>query len=81
MTDSTPERDESGQFTAEVSDEELLGAVGELEPAGTVDVGEAVGLARQNADYRLRRLEERGRVESRKIGGALVWSRVDRAGE
>jgi predicted transcriptional regulator len=77
MPDGTPERDEDGQFTARVPDEEILDAVRDLEPAGTADVGEAVGLARQNADYRLRRLEEAGCVDRQKIGPTLVWSIAD----
>jgi len=77
MRGDTPERDDDGQFTARVPDEEILDAVRDLEPTGTVDVGEAVGLRRQNAGYRLRRLEEAGRLDSMKIGGALVWSVPD----
>jgi predicted transcriptional regulator of viral defense system len=77
MPGDTPERDDDGQFTARVPDEEILDAVRDLEPTGTVDVGEAVGLRRQNAGYRLRRLEEAGRLDSVKIGGALVWSVPD----
>lgn len=61
-------------FSPQVPDEEILDAVRDLELAGTVDVGEAVGLARQNAGYRLRRLEEAGRVDRAEVGSALVWS-------
>ena len=43
MPGDTPERDEDGQFTARVPEEEILDAVRDLEPVGTVDVGEAVG--------------------------------------
>ncbi len=77
MPGDTPERDEDGQFTARVPEEEILDAVRDLEPVGTVDVGEAVGLRRQNAGYRLRRLEEAGRLDRVKVGGALVWSLPD----
>jgi hypothetical protein len=76
MPDSTPKRDDDGTFRAEVDDEKILDAVAEFEPAGTVDIGEAVGLARQNADYRLRQLRNDARVKSMKIGGTLVWSTV-----
>jgi hypothetical protein len=77
MPESTRERNSDGQFTTKVSAAEILDAVADLEPAATADVGEAVGLARQNADYRLRQLEERGRVDRQKVGGSLVWSRAD----
>jgi hypothetical protein len=73
----TPERDGEGKFTPKVPDEEILDAVRDLEPAGTADVGEVVGLARQNAGYRLQRLAEAGRVSRSKVGGSLVWSLPD----
>ncbi|PSP45268.1 hypothetical protein BRC69_06970 [Halobacteriales archaeon QH_6_66_25] len=68
------DRDSSGRFKPEVSDEEILDAVRNHEPAGTSEVGDAVGLARQNADYRLRQLEDEGRIESKKVGRSLVWT-------
>lgn len=68
------DRDSSGRFKPEVSDEEILDAVRNHEPAGTSEVGDAVGLARQNADYRLRQLEDEGRIESKKVGQSLVWT-------
>lgn len=37
------------------------------------EVGEAVGLACQNIDYRLRRLKEQGKVVSKMVGNSLVW--------
>jgi predicted transcriptional regulator len=71
---SERDRDSSGRFEATVSDEEILEAVRKHEPAGTSEVGDAVGLARQNADYRLRNLRDEGRVGSKKVGRSLVWS-------
>ena len=71
---SERDRDSSGRFKPEVSDEEILDAVRNHEPAGTSEVGDAVGLARQNADYRLRQLEDEGRIESKKVGQSLVWT-------
>lgn len=58
------------------SDEEYLDAVREREPAGTAEVADVVGVARQSADYRLRRLEEGGEVRSKKIGNSLAWMLV-----
>ena len=51
---SAYDRDSTGRFEATVSDAEILEAVREHESAGTSEVGDAVDLARQNADYRLR---------------------------
>jgi predicted transcriptional regulator len=67
------DRDNSGRFKPEVSEKDILNAVHEHEPAGTGEVGDAVGLARQNADYRLRRLEDAEEVRSKKVGRSLVW--------
>lgn len=71
------ERDDSGRYSPSISDETILEAVAEREPAGTAEVGDMVGLARQNADYRLRKLEERGKVTKKKIGRTLAWSLAD----
>jgi len=74
---SERDRDSTGRFKPEVSDGEIIEAVRENEPAGTSEVGDAVGLARQNADYRLRQLRDDGRVKSKKVGGSLVWTVTD----
>lgn len=68
MSDSVEERH---------SDKEYLDAVRELEPAGTSEIAEAVGVARQSADYRMRKLEAHGKVTSKKIGNSLAWSLAD----
>lgn len=74
---SENERDDRGHFLPEHDDQEYLEAVGTREPAGTAEVAEAVGVTRQNADRRLRRLEEDGKVRSKKIGSSLVWTREE----
>lgn len=71
---SENDRDDRGYFQPEHSDQEYLSAVAEREPAGTAEVAEAVGVTRQNADQRLRRLEDQGKVSRKKIGTSLVWS-------
>jgi predicted ArsR family transcriptional regulator len=73
MIGSDRPRNERGQYERTVSDEEILAAVREHQPAGTAEVGNEIGLARQNADYHLRRLEEGGHVSKKKVGPALVW--------
>lgn len=55
------------------SDEEYLNAVKKNSPAGTQEVAKEVGVSRQAADVRLRKLEEEGRVKKKKIGGTLAW--------
>jgi predicted transcriptional regulator len=72
MTDDR--RDEQGRFAPEYSGGEFLDAVREHEPAGTSEVADAVGCTTQNADYRLRKLRDAGRVESKKVGRSLVWT-------
>jgi len=71
---SERDRDSSGRFKPEVSDKEILDAVRKHTPAGTSEVAESVGLARQNADYRLRQLQDEGCVKSKKVGRTLVWT-------
>lgn len=67
------ERDNSGRYTAKYAEEDILAAVREHAPAATSEVAEAVGFARQNADYRLRRLAGEGKVQRKKVGPTLVW--------
>lgn len=55
------------------SEEEYLDAVQDHSPASTKEVANAVGVTRQGADYRLRELEEDGKVRSKMVGNSLVW--------
>jgi predicted transcriptional regulator len=71
------ERNESGRFEPEFTDEEVISAVRVHEPAGTKEIADELGIARQSADYRLRRLLEEGRVSKKKVGNSLVWSIAD----
>lgn len=59
------------------SDEEYIEAVQEHEPAGTSEVAEAIGVARQSADYRLRQLEDHGLLASKMVGNSLVWRPIN----
>lgn len=74
---SENDRDDRGHFRREHRDREYLEAVAEHEPAGTAEIADAVGVTRQNADQRLRGLEDEGRVASKKIGNSLAWSLAD----
>lgn len=64
---------DQGRFVADHSDEDVVAAVREHEPAATSEVAGELGIARQSADYRLRKLRETGEVASKKIGASLVW--------
>lgn len=66
-------RDDAGRYTATYAEEDILAAVREHAPAATREVADTVGFSRQNADYRLRRLAEEGKVRRKKIGPTLVW--------
>lgn len=68
------ERNEGGQFETEYTNEEVMEAVAENEPASTTEVADELGIARQSADYRLRRLLDDERVSKKKVGNSLVWS-------
>lgn len=57
----------------QVPDGAFVDAVRDHEPAATAEIAEAVGIARQSAGYRLKQLEEQGRVASKKVGPARVW--------
>jgi len=72
------ERDpESGKLTEQYSDEDFLEAVEEHEPASTSEVAEAVGCSRRNANVRLEKLEEAGKVRSKMAGNSLIWLLVE----
>lgn len=71
---SDNDRDDRGHFRPEHDDEEYVRAVAEREPAGTKEIADAVGVTRQNADKRLRRLENDDRIASKRIGNSLAWS-------
>jgi predicted HTH transcriptional regulator len=77
---STRERDERGRFSAKHTDDEVLDAVQNHEPAGTSEIAEELGIKRPSADYRLRQLKNEDMVESKIIGNSLAWrlsSRVE----
>ena len=57
----------------DVADEEIIVAVNEHYPAATSEVAGELELSRQAVDYRLHRLRDEGRVNSKKIGASLVW--------
>ncbi|WP_254547225.1 hypothetical protein [Halomarina pelagica] len=56
-------------------------AVREHDLAVTREVAETVGVTRQGADYRHRKLEAEGFVLSKKIGRELVWMVAEKDAE
>jgi hypothetical protein len=67
------ERDNRGRFASEHADADVVAAVRDREPAATSEVADELGVARQSADVRLRKLADAGQVSRKKIGAAAVW--------
>jgi predicted transcriptional regulator len=70
---NTKRDEDSGKLTEQYSDEDFLRAVAKHEPASTREIAEAVGCSRRNADVRLRKLEDGGKVGSKMAGNSLIW--------
>lgn len=68
-----PERDPDADPRQQFEDADFLDAVREHSPAATREVADVVGCSRRNADYRLKKLREAGRVQSKEVGNSLVW--------
>jgi len=66
-------RNEQGEFESTMNDSDVIDAVRRHDPASTAEVGEALGIRRHSADYRLRKLHDAGRVGKNKIAASLVW--------
>ncbi|WP_161973244.1 winged helix-turn-helix domain-containing protein [Halostella litorea] len=83
MTDGPyDERDEdTQQFTSTYPDSAFFDAISDCRSqdqlATTVAIAERVGCTRQSAYYRLSKLEDAGKVESRDAGGSRVWRLVE----
>lgn len=73
------ERDEdSGKFTDAYGDDQFLQAIHDHDGlAGTAEIADAVDCTQRHALNRLRELEDRGDVESKKVGGSLIWMLPD----
>jgi hypothetical protein len=70
--------DESGQYVGEYPPERILDALRALGGDGTTtEVEEEVGCAYRTAHAKLSELEEDGRITSRKVGNARLWSVVE----
>lgn len=65
--------EESGKFTEAYPQEDFVEALEELGSTGTTDVSDFVGCDRRTAYLKLQSLEEEGKVNSQKVGNALLW--------
>lgn len=70
----TSERDQSGRYKAEHTDEDVIAAIRAHSPAATSEVADDLGIARQSADYRLQKLANAGQVNHKMVGGSAVWT-------
>jgi hypothetical protein len=71
------EHGEDGKFKATYDPNEFVTAVAVLELPTTADVAERVDCPHRTALHHLNKLEDQGRLSSRKVGPAKVWRVVD----
>lgn len=73
------ERDDAGRYSDSVTLDDVLGVFEAVDgPVVTSgDVADALDCSRETARRKLRALEDRARVASRKTAGRVVWWRVD----
>lgn len=69
--------EESGKFTETYPPEEFLEALEQLGATGTTDIANFVGCDRRTAYLKLKNLEKEKKVNSQKVGNALLWRRTD----
>ena len=69
------DRDEdSGEYTETYPDSDFIEVIEEMDGmASTSDISDKVGCTHRTAYTRLKRIEEDGLIESRKLGNSLVW--------
>lgn len=68
-----PRDEDTGRYTEQFSDADILDLVSQQEPIGTGDVAEAFDCSIQAAYKRLRALEMSDELTSQMIGGNRVW--------
>ncbi len=73
------ERNRSGRYAMSVTHEEVLDLFEEVRGPviGSPDIAEHFDVTTQTARNRLTELKDRGLVDSRRIGQATVWWRVN----
>lgn len=65
--------DETRPQQSTIDDDEFVNVVYQHTPAGTTEVADTVGISRQATEYRLKKLEDQGRIWSKKIGPTRIW--------
>lgn len=67
--------DDSEDPRRQFSDQDLINAVQEHEPAGTQEIADSVGASRRAVEYRLRSLveDDGAPIQLKKIGLSLIW--------
>lgn len=67
------ERSNTGEWTSSVSDSDVLEAIEKHEPAATSEVADEIGMTRQGAGNRLKKLLDNKLVNRKMIGSSAVW--------
>lgn len=77
---SEPDRDDSGRFTENVTEQDILKAFDRADaPFLTAsELGEELGISRQAANYRLKKMRENGLVDRKQTGARSAgwWAEV-----
>jgi len=72
--DHSDQRDDAGKFSQKYPTSAFLDALRELDgAAGTGDVADAVGCPQRTAYHRLSNLRNKGQIDSRQVGGSMLW--------
>lgn len=74
-------RDARGRIVEEYPLEDVYEALATLGSAGTQEVADKLGSSYETAYHKLRALEDNGRVTSRKVGNARLWSIAEEGDE
>lgn len=75
------ERDEeTGRIVEKYPLDDVYEALAAIGSAGSREVADEVGCSYETAYHKLRTLEDKGRVESRKVANARLWTAVEPEG-
>lgn len=77
---SETDRDDSGRFTESVTEQDILKVFDRIEAPflTAAELAEQLGVSRQAANYRLKKMRDSGLVDSKKAGARSVgwWAEV-----
>lgn len=74
--DSTTASSRRSKHSHRYSDDDVLRAIRTQDHASANGVADELDCSRQTAHYRLKQLQDEGRVQSEKIGNTLIWTVV-----